>query len=167
VLGHVIVPASYHVNELFPWGSHPQLDPLWSSSAVTFEHHGHDATRPEKVASIAGNDAAMAHLRVCWENPGNAYNCGRCEKCLRTMINLHAVGAGARCRTLPSALPLEAVRGLRLSHGGQVFARENLAAMGDADVGEPELRRALLAAVRSSRARELRRRVRRALTPGR
>jgi len=146
-LGRVIIPASYHVEHLFPWGSHPQLDPLWNSSKVTFEHHGHHATRPEKVAFIAEQPAAMEHLRVCWENPGNAYNCGRCEKCIRTMINLHVVGAAGRCTTLPSVLDAGAVQRLRLSHGGQVFAHENLAMMKANKVRDPQLRRALRRAV--------------------
>ena len=32
------------------------------------------------------------HLRVCWKNVGNKVNCGRCEKCVRTMLALEACG---------------------------------------------------------------------------
>jgi hypothetical protein len=38
------------------------------------------------------------------ENATSVYNCGLCEKCIRTMISLHIVGALERCSTLPKKL---------------------------------------------------------------
>jgi hypothetical protein len=122
----VLIPATFDYGNLFPWGSHPLLDPLWSTELVEFEHHGCDATRPEKIAAISNSGIAMQWLRVCYKDP-HAYNCGRCEKCLRTMIALQAAGALKRCKTLPDNLDLEAVANLSLS--GEVasaFARQNL-----------------------------------------
>lgn len=35
----------------------------------------------------------MNHMRVCLANVQDRLNCGRCEKCVRTMTGLVAVGA--------------------------------------------------------------------------
>jgi hypothetical protein len=74
-------------------GCHPGLDPLWSTETLEFVHAGAEANRGDKIAVIASSPLALRVLRVCWENPGGAYNCGRCEKCLRTMVllDLHGV----------------------------------------------------------------------------
>lgn len=79
--------------ELWPDGSHPLTDPLWSSSAVKIVHHARDATRGDKLERIAREPGAIEILRVCWQDKG--FNCGECEKCLRTMVllrllNLHS-----------------------------------------------------------------------------
>ncbi|MDZ4719654.1 MAG: hypothetical protein SH847_14465, partial [Roseiflexaceae bacterium] len=43
-----------------------------------------------------------------------AYNCGRCEKCLRTMVALESLGALGRCQTFAIPLDLRRVAALRL-----------------------------------------------------
>lgn len=85
---------------LKPWGSHPVTCPLWSSERVECVHTDADVSRSGKVAAIGDWPTAMEHLRVCWQNTG-AYNCGRCGKCVRTMLNLEANGVAERCTTLP------------------------------------------------------------------
>jgi lipid II:glycine glycyltransferase (peptidoglycan interpeptide bridge formation enzyme) len=100
----VLIPSSTTYAELYAWGSNPLLDPLWSTDLTRFEHDGCEATRVDKSAYISNSDTAMRWLRVCWLNPSSAYNCGRCEKCRWTMMNLHAAGALERCKTLPKTL---------------------------------------------------------------
>ena len=85
-----------------PFGSHPLLDPLWSTELVEICYDGFEANRFEKVASIAQNDVALRHLRVCARGTEDVPNCGKCEKCLRTMVALEAAGVLARCPTFPS-----------------------------------------------------------------
>ncbi|WP_269938286.1 hypothetical protein [Arthrobacter sp. HY1533] len=150
VLERVIIPASYHTSDLFPWGSHPELDSLWNSSSVTFEHHGESATRPEQVERISKSDAAMDHLRICWENPGGAFNCGQCEKCIRTMVNLRVVGSLERCRTLPDAIDIQRLRSFRPEHGSAIFAKQNLEAMKTHGIEDKELTAALTWMVRTA-----------------
>jgi hypothetical protein len=161
----VVVPASYHTTELFAWGSHPELDPLWSSTTVQLRHHGEDATRPEKVQFIASNASAMRHLRVCWENRHGRYNCGECEKCIRTMINLRAAGALGRCQTLPDSIDIRVLDGYRSGHGSALFAQQNLEALRNNGVDDVELTRALRRIVRRAplwdAARKARRLIRR------
>jgi hypothetical protein len=48
------------------------------------------------VLAIAEDPVAHVTLRVCWLNPDQSNNCGRCEKCLRTMTSLAAAGVLSR-----------------------------------------------------------------------
>jgi hypothetical protein len=126
-VGRVLVPATHTYNELFPWGSHPALDPLWSGDHLEFEHDGADTSRFEKVQAIAHDPAVLQHLRVCWRNPDDAYNCGHCEKCVRTMIALHIAGTLDQCATLPSNLDYTRVARMTLMSTNDIaFADENL-----------------------------------------
>jgi hypothetical protein len=112
--GQVLLPSSESFAHLDPCGSHPLLDPLWSTEQVSVLHDGAEASRLEKVAAVARFPPALGLLRVCWENPGNAYNCGRCEKCVRTMLNLEAVGALKRCTTFAEPLDPRRVAQVRI-----------------------------------------------------
>ncbi len=149
ISGHVsriLVPGSYSEKDLHPWGTHPDLDPHWSGSRVGFEHDSVDVTRAEKVRGLADHQVALDHLRVCYKNKGGAYNCGRCEKCLRTMINLSTVDALQRSRTLPRTLDLKAVRRMRVSsEAAHFFINENIAMLESLPTGtrDEELLRAL------------------------
>jgi tetratricopeptide (TPR) repeat protein len=123
----VYVPSSNPYAYLVPWGSHPLIDPLWSTYQVEFVHDGCEATRMEKVASVSRHQVALRHLRVCWENRGGAYNCGQCEKCLRTMIGLHIVDALNRCPTFDRSLNCGAIARMRIKNAGALkFFEESL-----------------------------------------
>jgi len=92
---HKIYIASSHTYDVpLPWGSTPLMDPHWSTESLTFVHHGAEATRVRKAAEVSKNDVVMNSLRVCF---GALPNCGRCEKCVRTMIHLKIAGALDRC----------------------------------------------------------------------
>lgn len=130
LFGKVIIPSSHDYANMFPWGSHPLLDHLWSTESTELEHDGCEATRIDKVVEIGESKAAMKHLRVCFENRGGAYNCGKCEKCTRTMINLRAVGNLEICKTLPDTLNLETVANLSIVGDSTAsFTEENLRAV--------------------------------------
>jgi hypothetical protein len=101
----------------FPWRRHITIDPLWSTEQMQFiNDDGQEVPRAAKVAYIAQFDVAMRSLRVCWENRGESYNCGECEKCLRTMIALQVVGALDRCTTFVRPLDLSSVSRLAPGH---------------------------------------------------
>ncbi len=130
VLGRLFIASSHTYPHLDIWGSHPVLDPLWSSESLEFVHDGHRTRRVDKVARLANCDVAMRTLRVCWQNPDDAYNCGRCEKCLRTMINLRVNGALDRCTTFPGGLDLEAVMSMKVDREGlRILTQDNLDAL--------------------------------------
>lgn len=139
----IFIPATHTYAELFPWGSHPVLDHLWSSESLQFIHDGCEATRVEKVSLISKYDIALRSLRVCWENPNSSYNCGRCEKCLRTMINLKVNNALDRCTTFDKELNVKNV--LKINAEGEnvrAFIEENLNALKKSRTDD-ELERAL------------------------
>lgn len=149
----IFIPASHTFRDLFPWGSHPLVDPHWSTEGLAFHHDGCEATRIDKVRLIAQHPVALSSLRVCYENRGNAYNCGRCEKCLRTMLNLAAVGALERASTFPTSITPKDVRGMRLfGDNGLAFAQENMEALEHVPGAEP-LRRAMSIAAKRARLR--------------
>jgi hypothetical protein len=109
----VSIAASTTYDKLYPWGSHPVLDPLWSAQTLTFVHDGCELNTIDKTAVVAASPLALETLRPC-AGYGRGYNCGRCEKCLRTMLDLLALGALERCPTLPDTIDPDALRdGLR------------------------------------------------------
>lgn len=95
----IYIASSHERGEVIPWGSHYVLDHLWSSEDLEFVHDGFGYSRIKKVAFISNYKIALENLRVCWKNPDNSYNCGECEKCLRTMINLKISNALEKCTT--------------------------------------------------------------------
>jgi len=139
----ILIPASYTYAHLFPWGTHPVLDPHWGSEALTFVHDGCEATRVAKVGRIAASGIALDRLRVCYKNPNGAYNCGECEKCVRTMINLQVNGALERCPAFATPLKLKNVRKMDARREStRAFVSENLQALRTAG-GSGELEVAL------------------------
>lgn len=109
VVRKVYLPSSHTRDDLMPWGSHPAVDGFWGTELMEIAHDDDDVTRFDKTAAIAKSDIVLSHLRVCWENRDNAYNCGQCEKCLRTMMTLRVLGALDRCRTFATPLDLNRV----------------------------------------------------------
>jgi hypothetical protein len=120
----VLIPASYTTKD-GPWGSHPRLDPLWTTESVEVVHD-RPIPRVEKLARLTRSDVAMSALRVCWQDSGD-YNCGHCEKCLRTMASLRLHGALERCATFPDHLSLRLLSEARM-HDELVLglSRQNL-----------------------------------------
>jgi hypothetical protein len=110
LVGRCLIAASDHYRHLPPLGSHPILDHLWSTERLELVHDGAEASRTDKIVrQIARSRLALQTLTVCWRSEP-AYNCGMCEKCLRTMVSLEMAGSLGRCETLPRALDIQALR---------------------------------------------------------
>jgi hypothetical protein len=74
-----------------PHGSHPLIDPYYGSRDMRIRYDGLSLSRLDKTILIADWDVALQNIRVCGPNwPGE--NCGCCEKCVRTMLALQALG---------------------------------------------------------------------------
>jgi hypothetical protein len=125
--GHkeVLIGSSYVFGELFPWGSHPMLDPLFSTSGMQFVHDGASFTRVQKTEVVAKFPPAHSALHVCFAQ--GAMNCSKCDKCYRTMITLDVLG----CRDQTSlafnwpSYSVQAVRKLFIrSTGDRAFAAQ-------------------------------------------
>ena len=82
-----------HLNWDYPYhASTAAFDPLLSSGGMEIRDDGVELIRDEKAAALSHYPEALEDLVVCFEQPGFAGNCCRCEKCIRTMINFLAVG---------------------------------------------------------------------------
>lgn len=99
-----------------PWGSHPSLDKLWSSAAVTIVNDELGIARLDKVKAIAGWPPVAATLKVCWENRSAELNCGVCEKCVRTQAQFAVVGGLGDLETFPPGDVVERIDALRWVH---------------------------------------------------
>jgi hypothetical protein len=96
------VASSYSPDNLGPWGSHPLLDPFYSSGHMTIDHDGLQMSRFEKTALVSGWPVALDNMLVCTNaNYGGPNNCGQCEKCVRTMTALVALGKLSECGSFP------------------------------------------------------------------
>lgn len=127
--GRIGIPSSASFDTLQPYGSHALLDSLWSGSSLTLATDGAELSRAVKVCDwIAHSPLALRHLRVCWENRDGRFNCGACEKCVRTKLSLFAAGALDDCATLPGRLTPWRVFAATwpLASGNYIHAIENL-----------------------------------------
>jgi hypothetical protein len=85
-----------------PWGSHQDIDPLWSSSGLSIVNDGWELSRLDKVRHLVGWEIVHRSLKVCWENRARTLNCGICEKCVRTQAEFLAAGAESPPATFPA-----------------------------------------------------------------
>ena len=104
----MLISSSSHIPNLFlrkrehfgPWGSHPLIDPWYSSSDMKIRHEDLSMSRIDKIRLIAQWDAGLQNIKVCPPNyPGE--NCGVCEKCVRTELGLLALGVLDKTRAFP------------------------------------------------------------------
>ena len=87
-----------------PHASHPMVDACYSSAAVRVRPVQTWVTRMEKVGLLAGWEECWPYLRPCLvleESGGDRPNCGRCEKCVRTMLEFLAWGVLDRMDAFP------------------------------------------------------------------
>ena len=151
----VYIASDLGLGEMSPKGAHPDLDPLWSTERMNFIHYGHDVKRIERTFAIANNPLAKKHLRVCWENRGGAYNCGRCTPCVRAMLELHLAGNLSEFRTFPTTLTPELVRSMRHYPDKMILQRSEGILLRLRKNGEDELADALAYTIRIARLKLL------------
>ena len=90
--GTVLIPSSDSAQTLGPQGTNPVLDALFSTEAVTIETDSVALGRVAKGLWLARERPdLLAELKVCF-NENRPDNCGRCSKCLLTMVTLRAAG---------------------------------------------------------------------------
>ena len=112
-LRHAVIPSSDGPKTLGPSGTSPMLDPLFSTAEVDVEHDA-PATRPAKVAWLARERPdLLPYLKVCFRED-RPDNCGRCSKCLLTMLALEAEGSLAQATGFPREVDAEALGAVRI-----------------------------------------------------
>lgn len=100
-IGTIHIAASFDLPRQIPWGSHPITDRNYGSYDLCVLHDGIRFSRLGKTKIVSGWDAALQNIRVCVANPEDGLNCGKCEKCLRVMTTLVAVGKLRETNTFP------------------------------------------------------------------
>ncbi|MEV6597211.1 hypothetical protein AB0M36_10155 [Actinoplanes sp. NPDC051346] len=130
-LGRVLVSSSHSVGFRVPWGSNPELDSLvrWSGGRV--EHDGFELDRQDKVSRVVAPWLAQGHkltLAVCYQldRDGAGVNCGRCEKCMRTISGLLAAHVDPHDGGLPFDAESLASWRSRLEEGDTRFGPNEL-----------------------------------------
>lgn len=96
-----VIPTSYLHTQHPKWGTHPELDPYFSTGGLHFIHPREEADRLEKLRVIANHPESYSRLRVCWIQNIGLRNCGECEKCIRTMTALELLGVRKLYTTFP------------------------------------------------------------------
>ena len=88
----------YDDKEKVTCASDPTIDNNLKFSTINVIHDGYNYTRQDKVHNIVEfhkKSKKKIELRVCWQdNSGD--NCCRCEKCMRTIIELFAENVDPR-----------------------------------------------------------------------
>jgi len=91
-----MIPSSEDYRQLHPQTSTSEIttSPLLSTETLEIIHHGSATHRVKKIEAICNWEPAHTNLRVCTpEDPAKIMiNCSRCEKCVRTMIPIYALG---------------------------------------------------------------------------
>jgi hypothetical protein len=106
-----LVAATFDIANMSAWGSHPVIDPSYSTQRVRMVHECARHSRLDKVRALADWPLALDNIRVCQIRQENRLNCGECEKCLRTRLELFVLGvghAGAFGETRPSLALVDA-----------------------------------------------------------
>lgn len=115
-VGSVVIPSSADYVSQGPCGSSPLLDPLFSTERVRVVHGTIEYSRVAKVATlVAQRPDLVPYLKVCGRVNG-VHNCGRCAKCIWTMVCLEAAGALPAAKSFPGDIPLDLLRQLRVSY---------------------------------------------------
>lgn len=106
---NVLIASGEMRGGLIPRGTHPDLDFRFSTGRTRVIHYG-DASRMQKAERIARSQDALDTLNVCkFDYLEQDRNCGRCEKCVRTMLELHILGVLDRCPVFEVGLELDNV----------------------------------------------------------
>lgn len=149
-------------DQIIPQSLHPEVTSLLESQVMGISFVGNDLTRLEKTAILSRqtdflsekpkeffqvtpeqSKLMMQTLRICNENRGGAYNCGKCEKCLRTMIDLRLVNALDQCTTIKTPLDLNRIARLDIpKESHKIFLQNSLQELIRTD-RDPELQLAL------------------------
>jgi hypothetical protein len=103
-LSVVSIATNYDIPNQRPHASHPLVDINYSSSDLRIRDDGLSLSRAAKTKLFANWDIAIQNLRVC--NQYKQYkpemlNCGKCEKCMRTILALLAYGVLDRSDAFP------------------------------------------------------------------
>ena len=117
--------------------------PQITTQALRFYSTGMETPRIDKVAAIADWPYAQKYLQVCLDE--NEGNCGHCDKCLRTMSELYALG---KLDLFRSRFPVDDYKAhlaqrfasvLAKAHKGHIFEKNILLKMRENNITVPAM----------------------------
>lgn len=109
------------------FGANRLVDQLLSNEELEIVDAGGRSSRQQRLERLVESPPACHSLRVCWETPDLTYNCGRCRKCVTTMVGLEALGARERVTTFPPGeLDLGALAEYEITHVFSLTGWEDL-----------------------------------------
>lgn len=94
-LNSVTIAGGHDIAHMERTGTHPLLDPNYGSTELSIRHEGLRLSRLDKTRLVADWNAALQNLRVCpmvAHYTSERMNCGKCPKCVKTMLGLLATG---------------------------------------------------------------------------
>jgi len=96
----------YYQMDIRTSSSNPLSDRLLSTDSLDIVHFGANVRRVEKIEALADWKPVQENLRVCGNTELGEHdmNCSRCEKCIRTMIPLYALGKMNQFKTFSKPL---------------------------------------------------------------
>lgn len=96
-----LIANSLSYNQLsFQWGSNAVTDRLFGSDNFAIVLDGLQFARRDKIPTVAQWEKGMENLRVCFEADEKDKNCGKCSKCMITLLCLRRWGV-----PLPPSFP--------------------------------------------------------------
>ena len=99
-INSIFIASSFTPSMLVPYGSHPLLDLNFSSSHLKVIHDDLSATI-DKLRLISESEVSFQNIRTCYQNNEKFLNCCHCEKCIRIMLTLMALGVLDRNHAFP------------------------------------------------------------------
>ncbi|WP_106743664.1 hypothetical protein [Yoonia maritima] len=115
IVNTALIGSYAKYKDIMPHASSPMIDPMWSCDRQTVRHFSCRADRMEKIRVISEcAPELLKTLRVCYSNFDGEYNCGRCEKCLRTQMQLLLCGSIDKCEMFNKKIVADDLRQLKL-----------------------------------------------------
>ncbi len=119
----VLFGSSQRPEERRPHGSRMDLDYLWSTGSTAIRQDAAELGKLGRAAVVGTSPIAMKHLKVCWKEDIPT-NCGRCEKCLRTMTCLEVAGVLHRTDRFAGPLTIDAILACEPTRNSPSLIRE-------------------------------------------
>jgi hypothetical protein len=94
-----------------PYGSHMVINHLLGHHAFPVVSTGGTHARTERIAFLADHPVLLSGLRVCYQDHADGANCGHCEKCVRTQLEMRVVGLPTT-EVFPSPFTLDDIQAM-------------------------------------------------------
>jgi hypothetical protein len=160
----ILLASSLPIGAPSSYGSQPSLDPLWSTERTNIAHDGAEASRARKVRYLADRAVALSNLKVCY-SADTVDNCGKCGKCLNTMVPLHAAGVLDAGPRFDARLSPWRVARIPLNRPRRLYLRDFLDDLNDGSKLTRRLRMAIEWRLFSDEVRQVAARTRSLLNP--